>query len=216
MNVNLIVLEVHSESCSLQCSINADLHKCSANSLHAPVYIYVSSDIKNSNCINVNYTWRGGCPNKIEVHNTDCQRLCEIYRHFILLLLHNCPKCNAVFFSSNKTAPIGGHRQAGCWFGRSHCPLLTVIRICRLCGKMPNSWNDTDDFRKHLKHRDFVIDNRCCTKRISNKCRQRGGRAARKCQACCPVEEKNWSSQIYGYNFEFFDSNLPSRQGLSL
>lgn len=109
MNVNLIVLEVHSESCSLQCSINADLlHKCSANSLRAPVYIYVSSDIKNSNCINVNYTRRGGCPNKIEVHNTDCQRLCEIYRHFILLLLHNCPKCNAVFFSSNKTAPIGG------------------------------------------------------------------------------------------------------------
>lgn len=138
------------------------------------LYLCVSPDITNSNCINVNYTWRGGCPDKIEVHNTDCQRLCEIYRHFILLLLHNCPKCNAVFFSSNKTAPIGGHRQAGCWFGRSHCPLLTVIRICRLCGKMPNSWNDTDDFRKHLKHWDFMIDNRCCTKCISNKCRQRG------------------------------------------
>lgn len=41
MNVNLIVLEVHNESCSLQCSINADLlHKRTVNSLHALVYIY--------------------------------------------------------------------------------------------------------------------------------------------------------------------------------
>lgn len=51
------------------------------------------------------------------------------------------------------------------------------------CGKMPNSWNDTDDFRKHLKHGDFMIDNRCCTKCISNKCRQRGGQGSEKMSA---------------------------------
>lgn len=113
-DVNLIVLEVHNESCSLQSNINADtLHKCTVNPPRAPVYIYACPpDIKNSNCINVNYTWRVGCPNKIEAHNTDCQRRFEIHRRFSLLLLHNCPKCNAVFFPSNKkTAPIGGQKD---------------------------------------------------------------------------------------------------------
>lgn len=117
---------------------------------------------------------------------------------FILLLLHNCPKCNAVFFSSNKTAPIGGHRHryAGCWFGRSHCPLLTVIRICRVCAKWlihEMTQMISESTSSNLKHRDFMIDNRRCAKCISNKCR----RAARKCQACCSVEENKLIVSTY-------------------
>lgn len=182
----------------------------------------MSPDIKNSNCINVNYTWRGGCPNKIEAHNTDCQRLCEIHRHFILLLLHNCPKCNAVFFSSNETAPIGGHRHRllACWFGRSHCPLLTVIRTCRLWAKYLIHEMAQLISESILKHGDFVIDNKCCRKCISNKCRWWGRGDAEQGENVRHVvrwkKKKKLIVSIYGYNFEFFGSNLPSRQGLSL
>lgn len=117
---------------------------------------------------------------------------------FILLLLHNCPKCNAVFFSSNKTAPIGGHRHAGCWFGRSHCPLLTVIRICRVCAKwiiheMTQMISESNS--SNLKHRDFMIDNRRCTKCISNKCRQRGAGQRGNVRRVVRGKKKNWSSQ---------------------